>query len=147
MNTQKSEVTDFPKLYRNYENLSKGAKAELRRVATPDKLMDIPSFYRLIQSCGCSNNRGIRRVVFCLPYLTHENDGESLGKALANQVREKRLIAVTRTHEPNDIIQLRRILQQVKPTVDFSRTVWLLLGWNKLGQKQKLLENFFLHQK
>ena len=133
-------------LWEVYNNLKPGPKAELRRVTAPDELIEVPAFYRLTRGVGC--HQAIRRLVYCLPWLTHQPGGDSLGKALADAgVSEKRLFMVIRSQEPNDLIQLRRLLQQVKPVVDVSQTGWLLLGWHKPEKKQKLLEDFFLHQK
>ncbi|MGY0216643.1 type I-E CRISPR-associated protein Cse2/CasB [Endozoicomonadaceae bacterium StTr2] len=146
MQQTEKESPDFVELWQAYQNIGSGPQAELRRVAAPDDLIEVPAFYRLTR--GFKSNPGIRRLVFCLPWLKHQDGGDSLGKALAEAgVSEKRLFMVIRSQQPNDLIQLRRLLQQVKPVVDFSRTVWLLLGWHNPEQKQELLENFFLHQK
>ncbi|MGI2026973.1 MULTISPECIES: type I-E CRISPR-associated protein Cse2/CasB [unclassified Endozoicomonas] len=146
MQSYNEKSQDFIRLWNRYDDLGTGFKAELRRVAAPDDLIEIPAFYRLTRGYGSHKN--IRRLVYCLPHLKHRDGGDSLGKALAEAgVREKRLFMVIRSQEPNDLIQLRRLLQQVNPIVDFSQTAWLLLRWDKPEQKQKLLENFFLHQK
>ena len=146
MQSSEKESFDFVRLWQAYNDLSPGHRAELRRVATPDDLIEVPAFYRLVRGFGSSKN--IRRLIYCLPFLKHQEGGGSLGKALAEAgINEKRLFMVIRSQEPNDLIQLRRLLQQVKPVVDFSRTAWLLVRWHESGQKQKLLEEFFLHQK
>ena len=146
MQQPKKETPDLLGLYQAYYNLDRGPQAELRRVAAPDDLIEVPAFYRLTRGYGSHQN--IRRLAYCLPCLGHEDGGDSLGKALADAgVSEKRLFMVVRSEEPNDLIQLRRLLQQVKPVVDFTRTAWLLLRWHEPEQKQKLLEDFFLYQK
>ncbi|WP_422134563.1 type I-E CRISPR-associated protein Cse2/CasB [Endozoicomonas sp. ALD040] len=146
MQPSNKKSQDFIQLWNRYVDLSAGNKAELRRVSTPDALIEVPAFYRLTR--GYASHKNIRRLVYCLPYLQHQVGGDSLGKALAVAgVREKRLFVIIRSQEPNDLIQLRRLLQQVNPVVDFYQTAWLLLRWNNPEQKQKLLETFFLHQK
>ena len=146
MQQPEKESPDFARLLEVYNSLRPGPQAELRRIGTPDELIEVPAFYRLTRGFGSS--QGIRRLAYCLPCLSHQSGGDSLGKALAVAgVSEKRLFMVIRSQEPNDLIQLRRLLQQVKPTVDFTRTAWLLLRWHQPEQKQKLLEDFFLHQK
>lgn len=146
MQPSNKKSQDFIQLWNRYDDLSAGYKAELRRVSTPYDLIEVPAFYRLTRGYGSHIN--VRRLVYCLPYLQHQDGGNSLGKALAEAgVREKRLFMVIRSQEPNDLIQLRRLLQYVKPVVDFSQAARLLLSWDKPEQKQKLLENFFLHQK
>ena len=146
MQQPKKEAPDFLGLYQAYCNLDRGPQAELRRVVAPDDLIEVPAFYRLTRGYG--SHRNIRRLVYCLPCLGHKDGGDSLGKALADAgISEKRLFMVVRSQEPNNLIQLRRLLQQVKPVVDFTRTAWLLLRWHEPEQKQKLLEDFFLHQK
>ena len=143
----KSNLTaeDFIRLYRAFEQSGKGAQAELRRVVKPSDLIEVPAFYRLTQGFGQREN--IRRLIYCLPWLKHQDSGASLGEALAlAKVSEKRLFVIIRSGEPNDLVQLRRLLQQVKPTVDFVQTAWLLIRWHQPEQKQKLLEDFFLHQ-
>ena len=143
----KSDLTaeDFIRLYRTFEQSGKGAQAELRRVVKPSDLIEVPAFYRLTQGFGQSEN--IRRLIYCLPWLKNQDGGITLGEALAlAKVSEKRLFVIIRSGEPNDLVQLRRLLQQVKPTVDFVKTAWLLIRWHQPEQKQKLLEDFFLHQ-
>ena len=146
MQQSKKGALNLVDLWEAWQKLSKGSQAELRRVAVPDDLVEVPAFYHLTRSIGSHKN--IRRLTYCLPWLKHQEGGKSLGKALADAgISEKRLFMVIRSQEPNDLIQLRRLLQQVKPVIDFSHTAWLLLRWHEPEQKQKLLEDFFLHQK
>ena len=147
----KSNLTadDFIRLYRTFEQSGKGAQAELRRVVKPSDLIEVPAFYRLTQGFGQSEKEreNIRRLIYCLPWLKHQDGGATLGEAFAlAKVSEKRLFVIIRSGEPNDLVQLRRLLQQVKPTVDCVKTAWLLIRWHQPEQKQKLLEDFFLHQ-
>ena len=140
------KTPDFIALYQAYAALGKGPQAELRRVAKPDDLIEVPAFYRLTHGYGHHDN--VKRLIFCLPWLTHKDGGVGPGAALARAgINEKRLFMIVRSQVPNDLVQLRRLLQQVKPTVDVVKTAWLLLRWHQPEQKQELLEDFFLHQK
>ena len=139
---------DFIKLYQDYAALKPGPKAELRRVIKPDQLIEIPSFYRLLQ--GQKAHLGMQRLVYCLPCIRkHEPEGMSLGQALAkSDISEKRLFMVIRSESPNDLIQLRRLLHQAEPVVDWDKTARLLWWWDHPNQqsKRRLLEDFFFFQ-
>ena len=133
---------DFVGLYERYEGLSPGQKAELRRVAVPDDLRDIPSLYRLFPGQQISDNW--LRVIFLLPHCRHRDSASSLGSQLAAaKVNEARLFQVVRAKDPIDLIQLRRLVFQVGPTVDWRQFGWTLLTWNK-EKKRELLEHYFL---
>ena len=140
---------DLFELYQRYWSESdkqKGLQAEIRRVATPEALAEVPAFYRLTR--GYAVNDRLQRLVFCLPHFKHQEQGNSLGKALATgsqRISEKRLFMVIRSGSPNDVIQLRRLLQQSQPTVNAHKAVKHIYFW-KERDKQKILEDFFLHQ-
>ena len=145
MEPTKREFSDLLELYHAYEKLGTGPKAELRRVSCMEDLLEVPAFYRLTRGYG--TQKSIQRLVFCLPYVTHKADGNSLGQALANgKVSEKRLFMVIRSQEPNDLIQLRRLLQQVKPVVNMQQAAKQIFFWNERAKRQ-LLEDFFFYQK
>lgn len=139
-----NKLPDFLAIYQQYQNLKPGSKAELKRVANPSDLIEIPAFYRLLQ--GKKGSQRLQRILFCLPLITHKDGGDSLGKALAKaNVNEKRLFMVIRSQEPNDLIQLRRLLKQAHPTVDWLTMAKTLYYWNDLA-KRNLLEDFFYYQ-
>ncbi|SFF01817.1 CRISPR system Cascade subunit CasB [Nitrosomonas sp. Nm166] len=86
------------------------------------------------------------RLLYCLPLIRHQDNGDSLGKALAKaDINEKRLFMVIRSQEPNDLIQLRRLLKQAEPQLDWLSTAKTLYYWNDLAKRQ-LLEDFFFYQ-
>lgn len=149
MNEGQKYGTDFLGLYERYQKLKPGPQAELKRVAQPDDLLEIPAFYRLMDEANVG--KGMQRLVYCLPLITHQDNGDTLGKALAKAgINEKRLFMVVRSEEPNDLIQLRRLLKQAdKPKVDWIKMAKAIWNWNRpdLSVKQKLLEDFFLNQK
>lgn len=133
---------DFVELRQRYERLSSGPKADLRRLTDPDKVVEVAAAYRLLPSLEL--NPGLRRVVFCLPWARHAEGASPLGAALSKAgVGEKRLFQVVRSEAPNDIVQLRRLLQWAEPITD-----WTLLGkqlcyWGD-ANKRRLLENYYL---
>lgn len=135
---------DFLGLYERYQKLKTGPQAELKRVAQPEDLLEMPAFYRLLHDT--SAGKGMQRLVYCLPLITHQEGGDSLGRALAKaEINEKRLFMVIRSEEPNDFIQLRRLLKQINPKLDWLSTAKTLYYWND-RLKRQLLEDFFFYQ-
>lgn len=147
MSEVENKWPDFMALYDRYDKTQKqkpGLQAELRRVAQPSDLIEIPAFYRLLQDQKFIDR--MQRLVFCLPLVKHQENGDSLGKALAKaNINEKRLFMVIRSQEPNDLIQLRRLLRQAEPKVDWVSTAKTLFFWNDQSKRQ-LLEDFFFNQ-
>lgn len=145
MEAEKIQESPFCALYERYAKLKNrvsGLQAELRRAASPEDLTEIPSFYRLMTGRGI--HPGWQRVAFFLPYVGHQADAASLGAQLAKAgVREMRLFQVLRSEEPNDLVQLRRLVQQIKPSVDWQRFGATLYYWNT-ANKRRLLEDYFL---
>lgn len=141
------EELDFVKLYDRFISLKErisGLEAEIKRAASPDDLIEIPSFYRLM--VGVGTHRGWQRVAFFMPLVKHKEGADSIGKQLAKSgVSEMRLFQVIRSGSPNDIIQLRRLVQQVKPTVDWRYFGKTLYYWDfSVRNKRQLLEDYFL---
>ncbi len=148
MEAVKDNKPDFVALYQRYDQLQKqvsGLKAELKRATKPDDLVEIPSFYRLM--AGMGTNAYWQRVAFFLPHVKHAEGAESLGKQLAKSgVSEIRLFQVIRSESPNDIIQLRRLVQQIKPTVDWDKFGNMIFYWDyDERNKRNLLEDYFLN--
>jgi len=148
MEAVKENKPQFVELYQRYSQLEKqisGLKAELKRATSPDDLVEIPAFYRLMVGTGA--HKGWQRVAFFLPYVKHQQGADSLGKQLANAgVSEMRLFQVVRSESPNDIIQLRRLVQQIKPTVDWKQLGSMLYYWDYNDRnKRNLLEDYFLN--
>lgn len=154
MEAVKEKKTQFVDLYQRYVDLEKrvsGLKAELKRAATPEDLVEIPAFYRLMAGVGTHTHW--QRVAFFLPYVKHQDGAEPLGKQLAKGgISEMRLFQVMRSESPNDIIQLRRLVQQTKPTVDWQVFGGMLYYWDYVRpghdakeNKRRLLEDYFLN--
>jgi len=146
MGAAKKEL-DFVKLYEHFKSLKdriSGLDAEIKRAASPEALVEIPSFYRLM--VGFGTNEKWQRVAFFMPFVKHQAEAESIGRQLAKGgVSEMRLFQMIRSSSPNDIIQLRRLVQQVKPTVDWQSFGKTLFFWDyKDFNKRQLLEDYFL---
>lgn len=144
---------DFAGFYSSWQKLSPGPKAEIRRTAEPDDLLDLPAFYRLVEPYGWKTalkpweKERWQRLVFLVNHVTNKGEN-SLGKALASSegINEKRLFQIVRAEPPNDIIQLRRLLKQAEPTLNWQKMATQLWYWN-LRQKRSLLEDFVLNRK
>ncbi|NPU83381.1 MAG: type I-E CRISPR-associated protein Cse2/CasB [Syntrophaceae bacterium] len=149
------QTHDFMELYQAWQRLTSGPKAELRRVSHPENLLAIPAFYRLYSGRGKTEweKQAYQRLIYCLPCIKEHTDRPvTLGAALADirkggrtVVSEKRLFQVVRSNFPNDIIQLRRVLRMVEPTVNWQKTAMTLWYWNERS-KRDFLEQFFLNQ-
>lgn len=139
---------DFIALYQRYRRIADSDgnfRSQLgKRVGTPDELALRPAFYKLFP--GSRPPPGAARVVFLLPFCRHADGSKPLGAQLAAKgVSEARLFQVLRADEPNDLIQLRRLVQFVEPAVDWSDLGRLLYYWNDRA-KRTLLEDYFIHQ-
>ena len=146
---EQQKLPDFMALYRHWEQLRPGSKAELRRIGRPEELIETPSFYRLFSGKATQEwaKQAFQRLIFCLPCIKHTDEDVGLGKALAKGkgVSEKRLFQVIRSESPNDMIQLRRILQMVEPSLNWPKAARLLWYWNERS-KRDLLEEYFMNQ-
>lgn len=140
---------DFMALYRTWEKMSPGPKAEIRRIGRPNELIEIPAFYRLYSGRAGSEweKQAYQRLIFCLPCIKHTDEDIGLGKALAKGkgVSEKRLFQVIRSGSPNDMIQLRRVLQMVEPSANWGKAAIQLWYWNDRS-KRDLLEDYFMNK-
>lgn len=135
---------DFIDLLAQYQQLKPGPQAELRRIAEPDELIEIPAFYHLLN--GAAGDAKMKRVIYCLPVIKRHDAEVSIGQALAKAgVNEKRLFMVVRSESPNDLIQLRRLLKMVEPSLNWPAFAEMVYWWGKRN-KQQLLEDFFFHQ-
>jgi len=141
------DALGLAELFQRYEKMvdrNSGVKAELRRVAEPQDLLDKPSFYRLM--AGKGTGEGWQQVVFFLPYVKHKSGADSLGRLLAKaKISEMRLFQVLRSNAPNDLVQLRRLVQQIEPSLDWETFGKSLYWWTKSASpKQKILQDYFL---
>jgi len=146
---EQQNLPPFMALYKAWEQLPSGPRAELRRVSRPEELIEVPAFYRLFTGLATQEwqKQAYQRLIFCLPCIQHTNEDIGLGKALAKGkgVGEKRLFQIIRSDSPNDMIQLRRILQMVEPSASWPRVAKQLWYWNARS-KRDLLEEYFINQ-
>ncbi len=147
-NLERSSALDFVELKKRFDKeLTNGQRAEIRRAAKPDDLDFIPAYYRLIR--GGRFGEGWQRVVFLMPYAAHSDMAENIGTALGRlnngrpAVSEMRLFQMVRSEPPNDIVGLKRILQQVGPTVNWDRFGKAVFFWGK-NDKRGIIEDYFM---
>jgi len=153
-----AKEAEFMDLYQAWQRLPNGPRAELRRCGTLDDLLEVPAFYRLLGGRAEKEwqKKAFQRLVFCLPCIKgHTEQKVTLGAALARSrngprpaVSGSRMIQIVRCTSPNDMIQLRRILKQAEPTVNWPLMAKQLWYWDYSERsKRDLLEDFFINQK
>jgi len=149
----KLQAADYLDLIKKYGALSNGEKASIRREVEADDLQTNPVFYRLIQGTEFANKISqAARLVYFLPFVQHKTEGKKLCAVLKDKsISERRLFLVVRSEYPNDLTQLRRLLQQVKPyaVVDWSAFGEMLFWWGKTKEKseaskRRLMQDFYL---
>lgn len=133
----------FQGLCERYQRFTPGQKAELRRCAEPDDLTLTPAFYRLFP--GERPDQRHRRLGFLLPWCKHRPGARLLATLLAEaRVVEARVLQMARARSPRDeLIQLRRLVIYIDPTLDwtdFGRALWF---WGR-SAKRRLVEDFYL---
>lgn len=150
-------------LYDEYQALSNGDKAIIRRCVQPDDLLITPAFLRLIsETLGQFNGveranamtffnhlAQMARIVYFLPFA--KSAGQALGAVFNQQkISERRLFLVVRSEYPQDLTQLRRLCQQCKDeAIDAWKLMQLLLYWGKdkatsEKSKRQLMRDFYL---
>jgi CRISPR system Cascade subunit CasB len=147
MSEDKRELPDFEDFWRRYKLLKPGAKAELRRVTEPDELREQPALYRLLP--GAKAPQWALCALFLMPWLAESGPPQPLAKALVGaKISDRRLYQVVRADWPNDLIQLRRLVQQAQPAPDWKSLGWTLLKWSietkRAEAKRELVEAFFI---
>lgn len=148
---------DYLDLIKKYDALNNGEKASIRREIEADDLQTNPAFYRLIQGTVFANSVSqAARLVYFLPFVPFEKrktEGKKIGELFKDKsISERRLFLVVRSEYPNDLTQLRRLLQQVKPhdaVIDWCAFGEMLFLWGKTkekseGSKRRLMQDFYL---
>lgn len=136
------ELQNFAALRSRYEAFPPGPKAELRRAPEPDDLGLTTAFYRLFPDER--PNERHQRLAFLLPWCPHRPHAKALGAQLASEgVSEARVLQAARAKSPLDIIQLRRLVMHIEPTVDWNEFGRMLWFWNDRSKRQ-LVEDFYL---
>lgn len=146
----KSGEPDYINLANNYQSLTNGQQAEIRRAAEPEELLELPAFYHLIRKAGLKANGQSCRLVWFLPSVAHQEKAEPLGRVMANkEVNERRLFQVVRAEYPNDLIQLQRIVRQIKPDLNWADFGNMLYYWGQTRDgskksKQTIMKDYYL---
>jgi CRISPR system Cascade subunit CasB len=140
-----SHLLDFADLAHRFARLTPGQQAELRRIGDPAEASLKPAFYRLFP--GHRATEQLERLAFLLPWAEHRAGAAALGQQLARsgKVSETRIFQMARSNSPNDLKHLRRLVQHLRPMLDwnqFGKTLWY---WGPKA-KRGLLEEFFAHQ-
>ncbi|MBN8429082.1 MAG: hypothetical protein J0L65_16625 [Xanthomonadales bacterium] len=158
-----ADKPDFIGLWQRYQALSTGDKAVFKRVSDPDELREFHALYKLFPQGRA--HEGWLRAAFLLPWCDDCGDAkrqscQKLGKLLVSRsVNESRVLQVARSNSPNDIVQFRRLMIQLKNPI---------LNWDELGRflypsdhepsspanswewsgkaKRKLVEHYYLAQ-
>lgn len=147
-----ASTIDAMALYNAWSELNPGSQAKLRRVDSPDKLLDIPAFYVLAGKFGWPEQRyALLRMIFCLAagvIINSDDETLSLGKALARteKISPQRVMQLIRYEHPNDIVQLRRMLIHAgSPAlhVHWPSLARQLQWWGKYDRRT-LIEHFVL---
>lgn len=140
-------MPDFLKLHERYhQQLDNGERAQIKRATEPEDLLGLPAFYRLIGGASPTDLKQLARVAFFLPYIAkHSLEAAPLGRQLHHQkISEKRLFHIIRSSSPNDLIQLKRVLQQAKlHSINWQMLAETLFYWNANNKKQ-LMQDFYL---
>lgn len=137
-------AVNFVGLKMRYDNetFPTGARAELRRVAEPSDVALTPALYRLFPSQRPDDRH--LRLAYLLPCCKHAAKAKSLGAQLAEaKVAEARVLQVARSHAPLDIVQLRRLLTHIEPTVDWAKFGQMIWDWDDRAKRQ-LVEDFYI---
>lgn len=134
---------------RFWETLDNGQRAEIRRASNPEDMECLPAFYHLIEYCNPGEIRQLARVAFLLPFAEkHSENAKPLGRQLNDaKISEKRIFQIVRSSSPNDLIQLRRAVQQAKlSSIDWDVFGKSLFYWGERSKKQ-LVQSFFVYMK
>jgi CRISPR system Cascade subunit CasB len=155
----KHDLPDFVAIKKYFDSrLSPGQRKDLRKANSPDDLAWIPAYYQLIKNFipdGKWSRDRWSQIVFLMPYAGHSKKAPHLGELLARAgVREARLFQIIRSEYPNDFRQLRRILQQIKPVVNWQHLGKQVFFWNDRQEahkqgwaKRQILEDYYLSKK
>jgi len=156
---QNRDLPDFVGIKKYFDTkLTPGQRKDLRKANSPNELALIPAYYCLIRDFlpdGKWSRDRWSQAVYLMPFASHSEKAPKLGILLSKAgVREARLFQIIRSEFPNDFIQLRRILQQIKPAVNWQQFGEQLFFWNdgqkmhKKGRaKRQILEDYYLSKK
>jgi CRISPR system Cascade subunit CasB len=133
-------LPDFVELKQRFDRMGSGPIAEMRRVRSVHDLADIPAYYRWLQGHSSAH---YERIAFFMPYVSHKEAAIPLGQQLKKKgVSEMRLFQVIRSEVPHDLEQLRRLVIQLDPSLNWNEFGKTLYYWGRKS-KQHILEDYF----
>lgn len=107
------EKINFLIIKEGFEKLSKGSKAELRRVASLTDIFKQGVSYRLLPK-GEKPSRQWERVLFFIPFGSHIIDGKRLGELFALlEIKNDKLQQMLKSTYPSDLLLLRDLLKWI----------------------------------
>lgn len=107
------EKINFLIVKESFEKLSKGDKAELRRVASLTDIFKQGVSYRLLPK-GERPSKQWERVLFFIPFGNHIIDGKRLGELFALlEIKNDKLQQMLKSTYPNDLLLLRDLLKWI----------------------------------
>lgn len=144
---------DFQSLYEDFRQLDSTRKSLLKRAVSPEDLLEMPAFYDIYRKHfkQPEQRAGLLRLIFCLPFVRHQENGKSLGGALSEKapngrpkIGEKRVIQLSRIENKLQAMsQLRRLLKHAEPTLDWMKAAKSIWYWG-INSRRQLLEEYFL---
>lgn len=139
-------MSKFIELHQRFwQTLDNGQRAEIRRTSIIEDLETLPAFYHLIGYFDSKDIKKWAQVTYFLPFIEkHSDKTKPLGKQLSEaKISEKRIFHIVRSTSPNDLIQLRRVIQQAKlSSINWQEFGDCLFSWGK-DQKKDLIQNYF----
>ena len=107
------EKINFLIVKENFEKLSKGDKAELRRVSDLTDIFKKGVSYRLLPKDERPSKQW-ERVLFFIPFGSHSIDGSRLGELFALlQIKNDKLQQMLKSTYPSDLLLLRDLLKWI----------------------------------
>lgn len=143
MKMQRQEIPNGMLLWKRFQEMDEGKKAQLRRYAKqPEDLRDLPAFYALFP--GQKTTKQHQRLAFFLTTCIHKSDAEKIGIQLARaKVSELRLFQMVRSDSPQDLVYLRRLCQQIEAQVNWNEWGKILWHWGE-ETKRRFVEDYFI---
>ncbi|MBI4655197.1 MAG: type I-E CRISPR-associated protein Cse2/CasB [Elusimicrobia bacterium] len=125
------------------KQLTPGQRAEIRRVALPDDLAELPAYYHLLPA-GVEPGKQWQRVIFILPWVKQKKGAPPIGEQFKRAgIDERRMFQMLRSNEPQDLLCLRRLFRQADDvSADWEYFGPSLYYWNKVN-KRRFVEDYY----
>jgi CRISPR system Cascade subunit CasB len=136
-----ASTPDFAEIHDRFKALPSGAKAELRRVATPEDLRTTPGLYRLFPGERPTGQQ--LRLAFLVPWCDRVQGSRKLGALCADKIAEDRIIQIARANAPDDLVKFRRLIMQLRADVGWLDIASALFYWGP-KIKRRLIEDYYI---